>query len=112
MPWKFQGMYYDTETELCYVRHRFYDPSSGTFISQDPIRLSGNNPTLYWYVSDSNSWVDEFGLNCGRAGKQAKLKSMLDDPNIPRHIKGWIKQELDSITRGNRKNIRNRKAMS
>lgn len=47
-----------------------------------------------------------------RAGKQAKLKSLLDDPNIPRHIKGWIKQELDSITRGNRKNIRNRKAMS
>jgi len=55
VPWKFQGMYYDTETELCYVRHRFYDPSSGTFISQDPIRLSGNNPTLYRYVSDSNS---------------------------------------------------------
>ena len=47
-----------------------------------------------------------------RAGKQAKLKSLLDDPNIPRHIKGWIKQEFDSITRGNRKNIRNRKAMS
>lgn len=44
-----------------------------------------------------------------RAGKQAKLKSMLDDPNIPRHIKGWIKQELDSITRGDRKNIRNPK---
>ena len=37
---------------------------------------------------------------------------MLDDPNIPRHIKGCIKQELDSITGGNRKNIRNRKAMS
>jgi len=55
LPWKFQGMYYDTETALCYVRHRFYDPSSGTFISQDPIRLSGNNPTLYRYVSDSNS---------------------------------------------------------
>lgn len=35
---------------------------------------------------------------------------MLDDPNIPRHIKGWIKQELDSITGGNRKNIRNPKS--
>ena len=47
-----------------------------------------------------------------RAGKQAKLKSFLDDSNILRYIKGWTKQELDSITRGNRKNIRNRKAMS
>lgn len=48
-------------------------------------------------------------MNCGRAGKQAKLKSLLDDPNIPRHIKGWIRQELDSIARGKRKNIRNPK---
>ncbi len=61
------------------------------YISQDPIGLAGNNPTLYGYVSDTNSWVDEFGLNCGRAGKQAKLKSLLDDPNISRHIKGWIR---------------------
>jgi hypothetical protein len=32
------------------------------YISQDPIGLAGNNPTLYGYVHDTNSWVDEFGL--------------------------------------------------
>jgi uncharacterized protein RhaS with RHS repeats len=32
------------------------------YISQDPIGLAGNNPTLYGYVKDVNSWVDVFGL--------------------------------------------------
>jgi hypothetical protein len=34
----------------------------GSYISQDPIGLAGNNPTLYGYVNDTNSWVDIFGL--------------------------------------------------
>jgi hypothetical protein len=34
----------------------------GSYLSQDPIGLAGNNPTLYGYVKDTNSWVDEFGL--------------------------------------------------
>ena len=33
------------------------------YISQDLIGLAGNNPTLYGYVSDTNSWVDVFGLS-------------------------------------------------
>jgi hypothetical protein len=32
------------------------------YLSQDPIGLAGNNPTLYGYVKDINSWVDVFGL--------------------------------------------------
>jgi len=31
-------------------------------LSQDPIGLAGNNPTLYGYVKDVNSWVDTLGL--------------------------------------------------
>jgi hypothetical protein len=41
-------------------------------LSQDPIGLAGNNPTLYGYVKDTNSWLDEFGLECGKAGKGKK----------------------------------------
>jgi uncharacterized protein RhaS with RHS repeats len=33
------------------------------YLSQDPIGLAGNNPTLYGYVRDVNSWVDVFGLD-------------------------------------------------
>ncbi|QYS87231.1 hypothetical protein JJC03_04650 [Flavobacterium oreochromis] len=33
------------------------------YLTQDPIGLAGNNPTLYGYVHDSNSWTDLFGLD-------------------------------------------------
>ena len=69
----------------------------------------GGNPTLYAFVSDPNIWEDVFGLDCGRSGKQAKLRSLLDDPNTPKHVKGWIKQELNSIFRKKRRTIRNPK---
>ncbi len=32
------------------------------YINQDPIRLDGNNTTLYGYVHDPNAWIDIFGL--------------------------------------------------
>ncbi|ALM52423.1 RHS repeat-associated core domain-containing protein [Halomonas huangheensis] len=40
-PFCFQGQYHDTETELHYNRHRYYDPEIGRFITQDPIGLMG-----------------------------------------------------------------------
>jgi RHS repeat-associated protein len=63
IPFRFQGQYYDVETDLCYSRFRYYDPNIGNFISQDPIGLLGNNPNLYAYVKDSNTWIDVFGLD-------------------------------------------------
>ncbi|WP_299902316.1 DUF6531 domain-containing protein [uncultured Aquimarina sp.] len=61
-PFRFQGQYEDLEIDLFYNRFRYYNPEEGVYISQDPIRLSGNNPTMYAYTHDSNSWVDIFGL--------------------------------------------------
>ena len=63
VPFLYQGQYYDFETKLAYNRFRYYSPETGAYISQDPIRLSGNNPNLYAYVGDSNWWVDRFGLD-------------------------------------------------
>lgn len=58
---RFQGQYFDTETGLHYNRFRYYNPSSGQFINQDPIGLMGglNN---YQYVPNPISWIDPFGL--------------------------------------------------
>lgn len=64
IPFLYQGQYYDFETKLAYNRFRYYSPETGAYISQDPIRLNGNNPTLYAYVGDNNWWVDVFGLDC------------------------------------------------
>ena len=62
VPFRYQGQYADEETELYYNRFRYYDPQLGQYITQDPIGLAGNNPTLYGYVSDPNFWIDPFGL--------------------------------------------------
>ncbi len=35
------------------------------YISQDPIGLAGNNPTLYGYVKDTLSLLDIYGLDSG-----------------------------------------------
>lgn len=42
----------------------------------------------------------------GRAGKQSRLRDLESDPNVSSADRGWIRQELNSIARGQRSNIR------
>ena len=60
---RFQGQYYDDESGLHYNRHRYYNPSTGQFVTQDPIGLLGgvNN---YQYAPNPTQWVDPLGLKC------------------------------------------------
>jgi uncharacterized protein RhaS with RHS repeats len=43
----------------------------------------------------------------GRSGKQARLRELATDDKLGKNLRGWIKQEENSIARGKRKNIRN-----
>ena len=61
IPFLYQGQYYDEEIGLAYNRFRYYSPESGTYISQDPIRLAGGL-AFYGYVFDCNGWIDPWGL--------------------------------------------------
>ena len=46
-----------------YYRARYYDPTIGTFISQDPISFSAGDPNLYRYVGNNPlNQVDPSGL--------------------------------------------------
>ena len=59
-PIRYSGEYLDEETGLIYLRARYYDPSVGRFISEDPIRDGMN-----WYAYCGNSpimFVDPSGL--------------------------------------------------
>ena len=82
VPFRQLGQYEDEETGLYYNRFRYYDPSTGGYISQDPIGLAGNNPTLYAFVKDVNVEVDVFGLDCkmnkaqGDAGRDALINRL------------------------------------
>jgi len=44
-PFRYSGEYYDEETGFIYLRNRYYDPSTGRFINEDPIKDG-----LNWYV--------------------------------------------------------------
>ena len=44
-PFRYCGEYYDTETETYYLRARYYNPRTGMFTSEDPIRDGFN-----WYA--------------------------------------------------------------
>jgi RHS repeat-associated protein len=61
-PFRWPGQYEDVETGLYYNRFRYYDPQTGEFCSQDPIRLSGGL-ALYAYPLDPLAWIDPLGLD-------------------------------------------------
>jgi RHS repeat-associated protein len=77
---RFPGQYYDSETGLHYNWHRYYDPSTGRYLSPDPER-NGINAYVY---SNNNSlfFTDSQGLCVESAGK-----------NVADYITG-----LDSVT--------------
>jgi RHS repeat-associated protein len=58
---RLQGQYFDAETGLHYNLNRYYDPSAGRFIHQDPIGLAGGE-NLFRYTANPVNWVDPFGL--------------------------------------------------
>ncbi len=80
IPFRYQGQYYDRETELAYNRFRYYSPESGTYMSQDPIGFHSGEPNFYAYVRDSNAWVDVFGLSKGSGTLGRNLSKAGMDP--------------------------------
>jgi RHS repeat-associated protein len=79
IPFRQLGQYEDVETGLYYNRFRYYHPESGLYLSQDPIKLEGNNPNFYAYVHDSNVWIDPFGLDVKRIYENAPYHGKVDN---------------------------------
>jgi RHS repeat-associated protein len=50
-PFQFAGQYLDSESGLYCMRARYYEPSTGQFISRDPIVSQTRQP--YSYAADS-----------------------------------------------------------
>ncbi|KVT52572.1 RHS repeat-associated core domain-containing protein [Burkholderia ubonensis] len=71
-PLRLQGQDFDAESGLHYNRYRYFDPSTGSFINQDPIGLEGGL-NLYGYAPATNNWVDPLGLTAGRFDPHNKL---------------------------------------
>src|SRR5208283_561809 len=62
-PVQYTGRESDTETGLYFYRARYYDPNSGRFLGEDPIRWDGGGPNFYSYVSNEPTlYRDPTGL--------------------------------------------------
>jgi len=61
-PFQYTARELDTETGLYYYRARYYDPQGGRFLSEDPMRFSGDG-NFYRYTRNSPAGsVDPLGL--------------------------------------------------
>ncbi|MDR5825947.1 RHS repeat-associated core domain-containing protein, partial [Caballeronia sp. LZ043] len=74
---RLQGQYFDHESGLHYNRYRYFDPSTGSFISQDPIGLAGGiNP--YQFARNVFGWMDPLGLKLTKCELEKKIKQLRD----------------------------------
>ena len=76
-PFRYAGEYFDAETGQIYLRNRYYDPSTGRFISEDPV-MDGLN----WYVYCGNNpinFLDPYGLEMIISGSDYDKQRIFND---------------------------------
>ena len=75
---RFPGQYYDAETGLHYNFHRYYDPNTGRYVTQDSIGIDGGI-SLFLYV-DNNPINDDDPLGLQR-GARPSVRGPLNRTN-------------------------------
>ena len=88
-PIRFQGQFFDSETNLHYNRFRYYDSDVGMFVSRDPIGLMGGD-NVFAYAPNPTDWIDPFGL---AKSKKSKKQHTSDDSDS-----GGIHCSMQDIT--------------
>ena len=80
-PFRFSTKYQDDETDLLYYGYRYYNPSTGRWLSRDPIHEKGGF-NLYAFVA--NNPVSEFDIlgqrSCERICRMAEGSPRLNNP--------------------------------
>ena len=97
IPFRQLGQYEDEETGVYYNRFRYYDPNTGTYISQDPISILGGVNT-FAYVFDCNIGIDIMGLTVtvaqvdtyGELLKNSTVGDDLEFHHIPQDKLGFL----------------------
>ncbi|MFJ8853414.1 putative T7SS-secreted protein [Streptomyces sp. NPDC102437] len=82
-PLRFPGQYFDPETDLHYNFHRYYDPETARYLSQDPLGLApAPNPASY--VRNPHAWSDSLGLAPGcDEPERGKFEFRKPNPDFP-----------------------------
>jgi RHS repeat-associated protein len=73
-PFRYTGRQWDSETGLYYYRERYYDTSTGRFLSEDPVGV-GDGTSWFSYVGNNpTNFVDPSGLRRAPAPKPSLKK--------------------------------------
>ncbi len=62
---------------LNYYRARYYDPTIGRFISEDPIRFTGGINFYVYVLNSPVNFIDPLGLQCTCSYSQSGLPDLL-----------------------------------
>ena len=94
-PFRFCSEYFDTETGYIYLRARYMNPSTGRFISQDPIR-DGNN----WYTYCHNDPINFFDPSGKKESRDESILTAGDYQKVLMltAIYNWARDNGDNIT--------------
>jgi RHS repeat-associated protein len=60
---RYTARQFDSDTALYYYRARYYDPTTGRFISEDPIRLAGGINVYRYAKANPTNLIDPSGLS-------------------------------------------------
>ncbi|KAA2265095.1 type IV secretion protein Rhs [Solihabitans fulvus] len=82
-PLRFPGHYHDQESQLNYNYHRYYDPATGRYQSNDPLGLAGG-PDPGAYVPNPTAWIDPLGLERCPLGEYADSLRGENQASTPR----------------------------
>ena len=61
-PFQFTGRDFDPETQLNFYRARYYDDSTGRFISEDPSQFDAGDDFYVYVKNNPLIWIDPLGL--------------------------------------------------
>lgn len=97
---RYTGRDFDSETGLYYYRARYYDPTVGRFLSEDPVGFFGNRD-FYTYVGNApTGFNDPFGLaQCVYSISQHTMTCTSDvNPQVSCLSWKWRKRSSVKIT--------------
>jgi len=60
-PFRYTGREWDAETGLYYYRARYFDPSAGRFLSEDPTRFQAGTDFYLYSRNSPLNWIDPSG---------------------------------------------------